>query len=144
MNENITPGSSRQKTTANLATIILAGLCVFQFLLLLGLPLGEAAWGGKHRVLPFAFRVGSSITIVVYLAAILAIRTRAGLRQVPVTSGFARRGTWFFGIFFLLGGLPNFVSSSPWERYLLAPISIVLGLMFIGVAGSKSVPVSQE
>jgi len=35
-----------------LAALVLSFVAVFQILLAVGLPLGKAAWGGTHRVLP--------------------------------------------------------------------------------------------
>ncbi|HYD92377.1 MAG TPA: hypothetical protein VEA37_12925, partial [Flavobacterium sp.] len=92
---------------ATIATAVLVGLGVFQLLLIFGLPLGKAAWGGLYTVLPLGLRFGSASSIIIYFIAIYAIRTRAGLRQTSPNSKFARIGTWFFGIFFLLGVLLN-------------------------------------
>ena len=55
-------------TLALAASVVLALIIVLQLLLAAGLPLGAAAWGGRHRVLPGPLRLGS-----VAAAAVLAV-----------------------------------------------------------------------
>lgn len=45
-----------------LAALVLSFVAIFQILLAIGLPLGEAAWGGTHRVLPPHLRVASALS----------------------------------------------------------------------------------
>jgi len=49
---------SLQGIAAIIATVILVLLMYFQVVLAVWLPLGQAAWGGEHRVLPAALRQG--------------------------------------------------------------------------------------
>jgi hypothetical protein len=51
------------------ATAVLVGLICFQLLLAAGLPLGEYAWGGAHRILPRSLRIGSLVATFIYLLA---------------------------------------------------------------------------
>lgn len=119
------------------ATVGFAGLAVFQLLLAAGAPLGEAAWGGANEgQLPADLRVGSGIAIVVYAVAGSVILARAGfgVRFVPGT--LARVGSWALVVLLTLGSLANFASQSPWERYLLGPVTLVLAALCLVVARS--------
>jgi hypothetical protein len=120
------------------ATVGFAGLAVFQLLLAVGAPLGEAAWGGaNHGRLPTDLRIGSGIAIVVYAVAGSVILARAGfgVRFVPGT--LARVGSWVLVVLLTVGSLANFASQSPWERYLLGPVTLVLAALCLVVARSS-------
>ncbi|WP_233198142.1 hypothetical protein [Cryobacterium sp. Y50] len=64
---------------ATLLCIILAFLAIFQLLLIAGLPLGRFAWGGQHAVLPTHLRIGSAVSIVLYLVFALLVLERVAL-----------------------------------------------------------------
>ncbi|MEV0283732.1 hypothetical protein AB0H36_06360 [Kribbella sp. NPDC050820] len=124
------------RTAAIAAAIGFAGLAVFQLLLAAGAPYGEAAWGGNTEGrLPAGLRVGSAISVVVYAGAAAVVLRRAGF-GIRLPSVVARIGTWVLVVLLTLGALANFASQSPWERFLLGPVALLLaGLCFV-VAGS--------
>lgn len=126
------------RRAANAITIILIGLTVFQLLLALGLPLGRAAWGGYYVTLPVILRVASLVSAGLYIVAILVARTRGGLRGAAAESGFARYGAWAFTVLFLLGVLMNLASRSLWERWLMAPLALLLAVLFYVLARHKT------
>ena len=124
------------------ATIGFAGLAAFQLLLAAGVPWGEAAWGGAHEgTLPTGLRAGSAISIVVYAVAVAVVLARAGFDVPLVPRPVARFGAWVLVGLLALGALANFASSSPWERYLLGPVSLVLAALCLVVARSTRRPV---
>jgi hypothetical protein len=108
-------------------TVGLAGLAVFQLLLAVGAPFGEAAWGGTHEgVLPVGLRVGSAVAIVGYAVAAALVLRQAGFRVPGVSDAVARIGSRVLVVLLTLGALGNFISQSPWERYVLGPVSLLL------------------
>jgi hypothetical protein len=112
------------------ATIGFAAMLAFQVALAAGAPLGYAAWGGTNAHLSTAQRVGSAISVAFYASAILVLRRRAAGRT-------ERRYSWttmvLVGILGL-SALVNAASSSPWERYLLAPVALALSVLCAVVA----------
>src|SRR3954470_21822499 len=62
------------------ATVGFAALVIFQGALAAGALLGDAAWGGADADLTTGQRVGSAISVLVYLAAIIIVRGRAAGR----------------------------------------------------------------
>jgi peptidoglycan/LPS O-acetylase OafA/YrhL len=107
------------------AIIGFSAMLVFQVALAAGAPLGHAAWGGTHAHLSTAQRVGSAISVAFYALAILVVRRRAAGRT-------ERRYRWAtLGLVGILGlsALINAASGSPWERYLLAPVALVLAVL---------------
>jgi len=117
---------------------ILAVLCVFQILLVAGAPLGKAAFGGAHTTLPATLRMASSITILIYVVGGCVVLRRSGFRIGWIPMSLARRGTWAFTVIMGLSALTNFASSSGWERFLNAPVALVLAVLCLIVARSPA------
>jgi hypothetical protein len=119
------------------ATVGFAGLALFQLLLAAGAPFGAAAWGGTtNGQLPANLRVGSGIAIVVYgvAAAVILVRAASNVRFIP--RAVARVGSWVLVALLTLGALANFASQSPWERFVLGPVTLLLAGLCLVVARS--------
>jgi hypothetical protein len=117
------------------ATVGFAGLAVFQLLLAAGAPFGEGAWGGTTEgQLSTGLRVSSAISLVVYAGAAALILRRTGFRVQWVSLAVARIGSWVLVALLTLGALANFLSQSPWERFLLGPVTLVLAGLCLVVA----------
>jgi hypothetical protein len=108
-------------TAAVLACAVLAGLAVFQGLLVAGAPLGRFAWGGQHRVLPTGLRIGSVVSIVVYV--LFAVVLVAAARQ---STGLADVAVWVLTGYFVLGIGLNAISRSRAERLVMTPVVLLL------------------
>jgi hypothetical protein len=111
---------------AYIALLILAALGIFQLLLVAGQPLGRFAWGGQHNTLPQNLRIGSLISIVLYVFFAVVIMERAGL----ISLSFAIPGfvIWVLAAYFSLGVLMNGISRSKPERNLMTPVSLLLAI----------------
>lgn len=118
------------KKAATIAAVVLALLVTFQALLAAGLPLGKAAWGGEHRVLPDNLRYGSLSAIVIFGIAAWVVLARAGLVRPGAESTYVKIFTWVFAIYFALNTIMNIMSPSPAERYIMTPVSPPLVICF--------------
>jgi len=121
---------------AILAAIGFLAIAAFQAALALGAPLGRAAWGGKSRELPANLRQASAVAIVIWLIAAIVILGRAGVVAVPLPDVVLEWGAWALVVVSVLGAIVNVASSSPWERFGWAPLSMVLALLSFVVASS--------
>ena len=121
---------------AIVASIILAGVGVFQAFLAAGAPLGHFAWGGRHRVLPIGFRIASAVAIPLYIGMIVLMLNRAGVISVSNNTGAIRLAAWLLVAYFALGVLMNLASRSRPERYVMTPIVLVLAALAAIVAAS--------
>ncbi|WP_369133201.1 hypothetical protein [Modestobacter sp. I12A-02662] len=108
-------------TAAVLGCVVLAGLAVFQGLLVAGAPLGRFAWGGGHRVLPNRLRMGSAASIVLY--ALFAVVLVAAARR---STGPADVAIWVLTGYFVLGIGMNAISRSRPERLVMTPVVALL------------------
>jgi hypothetical protein len=114
-----------------------ASIAIFQLALASGAPLGRAAWGGAHRVLPPRLRRASAVSCVVWLMAVVIILWRAGLIDVPALPSLVPViGTWLLVVVSAVGALVNLASSSPWERFGWAPYAATLAVLSLVVAAS--------
>ncbi len=109
---------------------LLGLLALFQLALICGLPWGRAVWGGQDDVLPTSLRIGSAISILIYILmfSVALDRTSENSRRV-----YRRRTavlTWAITVYLYLGVVINLISPSLWEKYLMAPIAFVLALSF--------------
>lgn len=48
-----------RRLASYILTLIFAGMIIFQLLLAFGIPLGRAAWGAQHEVLPLGLRIAA-------------------------------------------------------------------------------------
>lgn len=114
-------------------TVVLALLAAFQIALALGAPLGRFAWGGQHRVLPPRLRVGSAVSVLIYVLIDLIAWDRVGA-IVLFPAGFAEVAMWVIFAYFMLGILMNAVSRSKPERFTMVPVTIVLAVLSLFIA----------
>ena len=121
------------QVAAIIATLLLAGLVCFQLLLAAGLPLGEYAWGGAHRVLPRPLRIASVLATFVYILAALVILEAANITDLVATADVPRTAVWVLAAFFFVGVLMNAVSRSTKERRM-AVLALALAALCLVVA----------
>lgn len=124
---------SIQEIAAWVGTGILAALIVFQILLALGLPLGRAAWGGRHRVLPSSLRLGSLAAVAILAVAAWILLARVGLVPPGADRPSVRIFAWVFASYFGLNVLMNLFSRSKIERAIMMPASALLFASYLTV-----------
>lgn len=126
--------SALVRVAALVVAVGLACLVIFQLALTAGAPLGRAAWGGTQIRLPTSLRVASVGSILIYCLGILVVLRRAGFRIGWIPPVFARWGTWALAIILTLSALINFLSQSPWERFLMGPAALLLAALSVFIA----------
>ena len=131
-----TPPSHRppRRQAAVAASVGFLVLALFQLTLALGAPLGRAAWGGNYERLPTPFRIGSAISVGVWILAAMIVLRRAGFPILLLRPGFARWGTWILVGLLALGAVMNFASRSNWERFIWGPVALTLAVLCLMIA----------
>jgi predicted anti-sigma-YlaC factor YlaD len=125
---------NRAAVLAATGFVVVAG---FQLLLALGVPLGKAAWGGGQATVPPDLRVASSVSMAVFIGAALIVLGRAGFWGLRL-AGIFRVGTWLPAVAMGFGAVLNLASSSVWERFIWAPVALILAVLSAMVARGRS------
>ena len=137
MRESSSVGHTTRRA-AIAAAVGFAVVAVFQLLLALGAPWGQAAWGGgQEGQLPHELRFASTISMVILIGAALIVLGRAGYWGTRFYELF-RRGTWVLAVLMAVGAVMNAASPSSWERFMWAPVALLLALACLIVARSGS------
>ncbi|TFB83993.1 MULTISPECIES: hypothetical protein [Cryobacterium] len=111
---------------ATLLCIILVFLAIFQLLLIAGLPLGRFAWAGRHEVLRTCQRIGSALSIALYLVFALLVLERAELTSFIYSASFIGVAVWVLTGYSTLSVIMNGISRSKSERLVMTPVSLML------------------
>jgi len=118
---------------AVLAAVLMAAVIGFQLALAAGLPLGEATMGGRANTVDGVLRppfrviaVGSAIVLVLAAWIVLA---RAGMLPVFLGGPALAWGAWVVAGFLALNTLSNLSGRHPLERWGMASITLVAGLL---------------
>ncbi len=121
--------------TAIVSAVSFFAIAVFHVLLSLGLPLGEAAWGGSHKILPSKLRLASLISSIILLIAGLILLHQGKVVFISTDYILSRVIVWIFTAFLGLNTLGNFVSKSKKEKMIMTPISALalLSCLFVAV-----------
>jgi hypothetical protein len=114
--------------------VLLAGLAVFQLLLVAGLPLGRFAWGGQHNILPPRLRVGSVISVLIYVVFAFVALERGGMTNAITAPLVEFIAMWVIAGYLVLGVLMNLASKSPQEKRVMVPVALGLAILAILIA----------
>ena len=119
---------------AIVAAVGFFGLMCFQILLAMGLPLGQAAWGGKYKILPTGFRIASLFSALIFVFVSILVLEKAQVILLLNSTAVVTYGTWIFTGFLAINTINNFISKSNLEKRIMTPISFVLCLLCLIVA----------
>ncbi|MER6827377.1 hypothetical protein ABT352_15445 [Streptosporangium sp. NPDC000563] len=112
--------------------ILLAVLAALQIALAAGAPLGRFAWGGRHDVLPRNLRIGSVAAVLIYAVFALFLLSKAGLVSI-VGEPLLTIGMWVIVAYLALNSVLNLLSGSKFERSVMTPVALVMGVAFLVV-----------
>lgn len=116
---------------AIVACAVLAGLAVFQAALIAGAPIGRMAWGGQHDILPTRLRIGSAVSIALYVLFAYVALAKASLAPLFVNGTFTSVSAWVLTAYFALGVVMNGISRSKPERLIMTPTALLLAALYL-------------
>ena len=124
------------RAVATIGAVVQGMVIVFQAVLAAGSPWAVAAWGGQYTVLPIRLRIASAAAVVVLSLGCWVLLARANVMNPGAQSRTIRIACWAFAAYLALNTLANALSPSRIERNVMTPVSAILGVCFIVVAGS--------
>jgi len=113
--------------TGSILFLIVLGLYI---LLALGLPYGEFAMGGKHKILTRMERIISIISIIIQAFAILILLHCGGVISVGFSDKVASVLCYVFAGYLSLNVILNLLSKSKKEKRYMTPVSVVIAFCF--------------
>jgi hypothetical protein len=126
-----------------IATAIgLAIIAAFQVALALGVPWGNAAYGGASATLAPELRVASGVAAAVWLSSAAIVLGRAGFWGASRWSAAFGWGTWLVAGLLGLGAIVNFASSSPWERFGWGPLALLFAGCVVVARSRAATPIT--
>lgn len=134
--------SDATRAAGNAFVLVLAGVCALQCALAAGAPLGFLAWGhaGGDGALNPRLRLASAAAALA-LGALASLVRRQGVLGVQVIPfGLFRGLMWVLAVELALNTLGNLASSSPPERWIMAPVSLLGGLLAARIAQGQARP----
>lgn len=109
------------------SSALLGIVIVFQVALIFGAPWGEYAYGGRFKdSLPPAARVGSAISILVYVAIIGHYWAQISLLPKLLDQTFNNLANWAVVLVFAQALVLNLITRSKKERAVWAPVALLL------------------
>lgn len=110
-----------------LAVTVLLLTTLFQIALIAGAPLGEYAFGGRHKgTLPRNLRIGSVISSSLYLGIAGHFLAQIGLLPQILEPHLNSLANWSIVGIFSLALIMNTITPSKKERLVWAPVALVL------------------
>ncbi len=122
------------EVAAWITVFIFSGLALFQLLLALGAPFGNLAWGGKYRILPIGLRIGSLISVIIFIIAGISVTEKAGIINILNQPDVITILLWFFVVLFGLSTIGNIMSKSKWEKRIMTPIAFSIFVLCLIIA----------
>jgi hypothetical protein len=120
------------------AAVLMAAVIAFQVALAAGLPLGEATMGGRapmvDGVLEPRYRAIAAGSAVILALAAWIVLGRAGMVPVVLDGQALAWAAWIVAGFMALNTLTNLSGRHPLERWGMASITLVAGLLVAYVA----------
>lgn len=114
---------------------ILFGVIVLLYVaLLLGMPLGEYAMGGKHKVIPKRNRMVFAVSILIQLYGIVALLQAGSVVDAGLSTGVAKVSCYIFAVYLTLNVFMNAFSRSTKERWVMTPLSAIVAVCYWIVA----------
>ncbi|WP_343292361.1 hypothetical protein AAHN93_09850 [Vandammella animalimorsus] len=113
-----------------LGAVLFLAIAIMTVLVACGLPLGEFTMGGQHRVLPKKFRVAAVISVAIQIFAIIIILQAGGFVSLWLSFKATKYICFFFAAYLSLNTIMNMLSKSRKEKYVMTPLSLIVGICF--------------
>ena len=113
---------------AIVACVLFFLMSIFQVLLVIGLPYGRAAYGGKYETLPKNLRIMSLIAVGILVFGIIIVLERAEIITLINNTQLTKIVVWIYTGYSTLNTLINAVSKSQWEKRIMTPISLIIAV----------------
>ena len=113
-----------------LGAVLFGLIATMTVLVACGLPLGEFTMGGQHKILPKKFRVVAVISLGIQIFAMIIILQAGGFISLWLSFKVTKYLCFFFATYLSLNTIMNMISKSRKEKYVMTPLSLIVGICF--------------
>ena len=113
-----------------LGAVLFGVIAIMTVLVACGLPLGEFTMGGQHKILPKKLRVAAVISVVIQIFAMIIILQAGGFISLWLSFKVTKYICFFFAAYLSLNTIMNMISKSRKEKYVMTPLSLIVGICF--------------
>ena len=113
-----------------LGAVLFGVIAIMTVLVACGLPLGEFTMGGQHKILPKKLRVAAVISVVIQIFAMIIILQAGGFISLWLFFKVTKYICFFFAAYLSLNTIMNMISKSRKEKYVMTPLSVIIGICF--------------
>ena len=113
-----------------LGTVLFGVIAIMTVLVACGLPLGEFTMGGQHKVLPKKLRVAAVISVAIQIFAMIIILQAGSFISLWFSFKVTKYICFFFAAYLSLNTIMNMISKSRKEKYVMTPLSLIVGICF--------------
>ncbi|MGP1414741.1 MAG: hypothetical protein ACTTJ6_02230 [Treponema sp.] len=113
-----------------LGAVLFGVIATMTVLVACGLPLGEFTMGGQHKILTKKFRVVAVISVGIQIFAMIIILQAGGFIPLRLSFKVTKYLCFFFATYLSLNTIMNVISKSKKEKYVMNPLSIIVGICF--------------
>ena len=113
-----------------LGAVLFGVIAIMTVLVACGLPLGEFTMGGQHKILPKKFRVMAVISVAIQIFAMIIILQAGGFISLWLSFKVTKYICFFFAAYLSLNTMMNMISKSRKEKYVMTPLSLIVGMCF--------------
>ena len=113
-----------------LGAVLFGFIAIMTVLVACGLPLGEYTMGGQHKVLPKKLRVAAVISVAIQIFAMIIILQAGSFISLWFSFKVTKYICFFFAAYLSLNTIMNMISKSRKEKYVMTPLSLIVGICF--------------
>ena len=113
-----------------LGAVLFGVIAIMTVLVACGFPLGEFTMGGQHKILPKKFRVMAVISVAIQIFTMIIILQAGGFIPLWLSFKVTKYICFFFATYLSLNTIMNMISKSKKEKYVMTPISLIVGICF--------------
>ena len=113
-----------------LGAVLFGIIAIMTVLVACGFPLGEFTMGGQHKILPKKLRVAAVISVAIQIFAMIIILQAGGFISLWFSFKVTKYICFFFAAYLSLNTIRNMMSKSRKEKYVMTPLSLIVGICF--------------
>ncbi|KRE96671.1 hypothetical protein ASG89_30875 [Paenibacillus sp. Soil766] len=117
--------------TALIGSVTFSAVAILYIFLVMGLPYGDFAMGGKYKIMPKQMRVACAISVIIQLIAIIFLLQAGNVISIDALENLAKGVCYFFAIYLIVNTVMNVISKSKKEKLVMTPLSFLSAICFL-------------